>query len=149
MRKFNEKQCVQCGNIYTPLGSSSKFCSLDCRKENYAPKQRVWVQKSAIKSGRLKNPGVGKGGMIRSGKEHPSWKNGIGTYKKKGRKRLEEVSFKCERCDSDIDPNKKGTWATHHKDHDRTNNSDENLEILCKKCHQIEHECWKALSIKV
>lgn len=35
-------------------------------------------------------------------------------------------------------------WVGHHKDHDRTNNTIENLSLLCKRCHQIEHECCKA-----
>jgi 5-methylcytosine-specific restriction endonuclease McrA len=32
----------------------------------------------------------------------------------------------------------------HHKDHNSHNNVIENLVLLCKQCHQIEHECWKA-----
>jgi hypothetical protein len=35
-------------------------------------------------------------------------------------------------------------WVVHHRDHDRSNNVDENFELLCKRCHQIEHECHKA-----
>lgn len=33
----------------------------------------------------------------------------------------------------------------HHKDHNRKNNREENFELLCKRCHQVEHECWKNL----
>lgn len=34
----------------------------------------------------------------------------------------------------------------HHKDHDRKHNVLSNLELVCKRCHQIEHECWLAFS---
>ena len=32
----------------------------------------------------------------------------------------------------------------HHIDHDRHNNVLSNMEGLCKRCHQLEHECGKA-----
>ena len=36
--------------------------------------------------------------------------------------------------------------AVHHKDHNRKNNVESNFELLCKRCHQVEHECWKNLT---
>jgi hypothetical protein len=45
----------------------------------------------------------------------------------------------CERCGS----NEK--LLVHHKDRDRYNNVKENLGCLCKRCHQLEHECGKHL----
>lgn len=45
--------------------------------------------------------------------------------------------FKCERCDS-VDKDKE--QHRHHKDRDRSNNTPENLEVLCPTCHRLEHE---------
>lgn len=41
---------------------------------------------------------------------------------------------KCELCGSTKN------LVVHHIDHNRRNNSKENLMVLCKKCHQ-EHHC--------
>lgn len=43
----------------------------------------------------------------------------------------------CERCYSI------NGLLVHHKDRDFSNNVPENLETLCKRCHQIEHKCWE------
>lgn len=43
---------------------------------------------------------------------------------------------KCNRCQFDSCPE---ILVVHHKDEDRSNNSLENLEVLCPNCHAIEH----------
>ena len=40
----------------------------------------------------------------------------------------------CERCGS------RRQIIVHHKDHDNTNNAVENLEVLCRSCHNVEHK---------
>lgn len=140
------KTCRRCKEEYenkSPRQWYCEPCAVEVPKEN----SRRANANHRRKLGR--QVGVGSGGTQLKGEESPYWKTGIGTYKKKGRKKLEQLGFKCERCDCDIDQDKKGSWATHHKDHNRQNNKDENLEVLCKRCHQVEHECWKALSVKV
>lgn len=47
----------------------------------------------------------------------------------------------CEQCHVFIDYLNTYKWCVHHKDHNRTNNTLENLELLCKRCHQLEHGC--------
>src|SRR3970282_53385 len=42
-------------------------------------------------------------------------------------------NLKCERCGLD-EP-----LVVHHRNRDRTNNSPENIEILCANCHYKEH----------
>ena len=39
-----------------------------------------------------------------------------------------------------------GQWTTHHRDHNHQNNpkDGQNWELLCKRCHQVEHKCWLA-----
>ena len=42
----------------------------------------------------------------------------------------------CERCQFDKHA---AAIVIHHKDRNRENNTDENLEVLCANCHAIEH----------
>lgn len=43
---------------------------------------------------------------------------------------------RCNRCGYDTHVK---ILVVHHRDRDRTNNTSENLEILCPNCHAIEH----------
>jgi hypothetical protein len=43
---------------------------------------------------------------------------------------------KCERCGYD---KHEAAIIVHHKDRNRENDADENLEVLCAICHAIEH----------
>jgi len=86
-----------------------------------------------------KRIGCGSGNNQGSGVSHHSYKDGNRSYyhhKKKA----------CERCRS------KKSLCVHHKDRDRTNNSLDNLETLCKSCHQSEHSAeisqGRAIGIK-
>lgn len=52
-----------------------------------------------------------------------------------------EVAFrdsekKCEACGFDKHP---AAIIVHHKDRDRSNNTIDNLQVLCSNCHMIEH----------
>lgn len=47
----------------------------------------------------------------------------------------EFLGDECERCGSDKN------LLVHHRDDDFTNNNEENLETLCRRCHQIHHRC--------
>jgi len=66
---------------------------------------------------------------------NPAWKGGgKGYWRAKGRKvAYANLSHNCNRCIS--------IWKLeiHHKDKNVKNNSLSNLEILCGKCHRIEH----------
>lgn len=42
----------------------------------------------------------------------------------------------CERCGYDTH---EAAIIVHHKDRNRLNDADENLEVLCANCHAIEH----------
>lgn len=70
--------------------------------------------------------------------------HGLSVFRRWAKERLQELNYLCERCKCEIDTTVRGTWAGHHKDHDRAHNVKDNLEVLCKRCHQVEHECWKA-----
>ena len=69
-------------------------------------------------------------GYNQYGTNNNNYVNGARSYQK-------AIGDKCERCGSTY------YLLVHHKDRDRSNNDPENLETLCKSCHQREHEVWK------
>ena len=148
MRILNDRQCNMCTQFYTPTGSNSKHCA-ECLKIHKKEVARVGTATYRNRHNLIKNPGVGSGNSQLKGKDSPYFKSGIGLYKKLGKALMLAQDCKCSRCGIQVNINKKGSWATHHKDHNRSNNEVENLEPLCKRCHQIEHKCWEAFSVKV
>ena len=138
MRTFKEKICLHCGNLYQPVGSSSKFCCLDCRTAFYkqSGKSKHWRDTFNLKQGVA--VGVGSGGLTGSWKENPNYSYGRHSFINHGRK-LKLSGQPCNRCGKDLTNAGRGEWCSHHKDHNRQNNSPENCELLCKKCHQIHH----------
>lgn len=49
--------------------------------------------------------------------------------------------FLCEDCDERSDRHE---WPRHHKDEDRSNNTNENIAILCNSCHAKEHDQYRS-----
>jgi hypothetical protein len=112
-------------------------------EEERKKKRREYMAAYRARKGIIKCPGVGKGGNQKHGADNPQYKNGSRYYQNNRRVILKEREF-CERCGEylvDLGPQ---MWVVHHKDHDRTNNVYENFELLCKRCHQVEHKCWEA-----
>jgi len=70
--------------------------------------------------------------------KNPSWKGGrsVTYYRRLFNEVLPKVCSNCGNTDN---------LVVHHLDHDRTNNQLENLTVLCKRCHQIHHDCTKNL----
>ncbi len=130
--------CLLCNIIFIRTGRNHRYC-LQCAKLKQKENVSNWQKKY-----RTLNPGVGSGGTTGFEKDNPYYRHGQCVFRRWAKERLKQLSFCCERCGSYIDVAHRGSWAGHHKDHNRSNNVKENLEVLCKKCHQIEHECWKA-----
>jgi len=59
--------------------------------------------------------------------------NGESSYR---RLALLEYGYKCQKCGYEAN---KAAIEVHHKDHNRENNTIENLEVLCANCHAIHH----------
>lgn len=74
------------------------------------------------------------------GKESPCYKTGIGFFFAYRRSLKGKPKF-CNRCGKDLTNANRYTWCLHHIDHDRTHNTIDNFELLCKRCHQLEHSC--------
>lgn len=144
MAVFKERKCEVCTNFFTPKGPAGRFCEV-CSEQKRLDAARRGTMNYRIRNGLVQNSGVGKGGANKRGSEDTQFETGI-AYFMKSRKKIKEERRFCERCSKDLLGANRWQWVIHHKDHDRTNNIDENFELLCKRCHQIEHECHKAFS---
>jgi len=140
MVKCKEKICVNCGDNYLPTGRCSKYCPI-CKpllsKEMQKKAQKRWN----IEQGIFK--GTGSGSTTGAGAENFMYSHGRCTFRRWAKEKKLSVGI-CEACGKDIKEATHYEWVGHHKDHNPMNNVIENLVLLCKKCHQIEHECWKA-----
>ena len=136
MPTFNEKPCSVCGILFTPLGPASKYCRICAARKRAESREKDKISRRT---------GVGSGNSpTNRGTTHPNYKTGIGMYKKIRDSKAAAQGYLCSRCSSNLDITNPYKWCGHHIDHDRTNNVESNIEILCKSCHQKEHECWKA-----
>jgi hypothetical protein len=147
MRILKDRNCLICNIIYTPTGSCSKHCET-CAKHYKRTKAAADQQAYRIRNGLIKNPGVGSGNGAGKGKDHHSYVNGLGCDFQNVRKRIKEERRYCQKCDKDLIDATRYHWCIHHIDHDRTNNVETNFQLLCKRCHQIEHECHKAFGTR-
>lgn len=127
------KVCKSCGNEFQQRGHNHKRCDPCARTKNLV-NMRQW---------RLDNVVTGQGSGALPGKDNPSYKDGLFIFRTLAKQRLKDNHYCCERCGKTIENLRYG-WAGHHKDHDRTHNTEDNLEVVCKRCHQIEHKCWEA-----
>ena len=118
--KKKENYCLNCGCSITSKG---KYCSNKCQTEF---QYKEYIQK---------------------------WKDGIengmrGEYliSRHVRKYLmEKFNYKCSKCGwGEINPYTNNIpLEVHHKDGDYTNNSEDNLDLLCPNCHSLT-ETYKA-----
>jgi len=143
MKKFKDKVCPDCGVLFTPTGPSAKRCST-CARSIRRYKARVNTQAYRVRHGLVQKPGVGKGGNQLKGSDNPMYKNGS-RYFQNTRELIRTERRYCERCGKDLLNVGQHYWCVHHRDHNRDNNTDDNYELLCKRCHQLEHECGKNL----
>lgn len=83
-----------------------------------------------------------KGNYDQAGPKNNHWRGGVSPsyYQKIAYAHYGRV---CQRCGEPA-------VLVHHKDEDRGNNEVDNLEPLCKRCHQVLiHDCTKNLPEKV
>jgi hypothetical protein len=141
MNRHKERVCISCGCAFSPSGPRSVRC-VYCTKEHKRKYQREYQMEWRRKNGDTA-VGVGKGGSNQAGSEHPQFKTGMGQFYKLRRILKRELN-RCEFCGKDLSDADRFSWCVHHRDRDRTHNTKDNLILLCKSCHQKEHECWKA-----
>lgn len=160
--KGRSHTCVKCDNcstlFYKPTRflkkSDSNFCSRECKTEDNTKKNTVQVVCSHCgtlctkKNSSLKNSKSGLYFCSRSCKDNGQsiefgikeiwpahYTDGSGiNYREKLLSKTE--IHECAECGYKEHPE---ILQAHHKDRDRTNNTLDNLELLCPNCHQWEH----------
>lgn len=112
------RECNRCGNNYIVKSYRQKYCEY-CQILLDRERCNAHYHKTKVLIGRKHLVGENANG----------YKNGIALYPELAK----TPGIKCNRCGS------KAFLLVHHKDRNRENNSPENLEVLCKACHQFEH----------
>ena len=140
MRKLKKRNCNVCGQLYLPTGSCSKYCPV-CRPIETERIAREGIKRWGYAKGYLN--GKGSGSATGKGKDNHMYKYGLIQFKRWAKERKLTVGI-CEICGKDIKQATRYHWVGHHIDHNRQNNDISNLLVICKQCHQKEHECWKA-----
>ena len=104
-----------------------------CKKEVWRMPKEQKKSKSGLFFCSKKCSMSWKNSTVLSRENHPNWGGGLATYRdymiRKGGEKV------CSRCGI----NDFRVLAVHHIDHDRNNNSLQNLLWLCRNCHCLEH----------
>lgn len=127
------RKCRGCPTIFVPTGRNQPFCG-ECQ----AFRKLVQVRQQCYRRTERRGgkAGVGSGGANEGGCHSQKYREWFlnDLY-------AEQEGF-CAHCGEWHE--KDANFLIHHKDHNRDNNVKINLELVCKRCHQIEHECWLA-----
>ena len=123
------KECARCGAQFRPTGPNTKRCS-KCRYVHHLEYCKEKHHSTYIKKG-----------YNQKGEKNNAWKGGVSPAY------YQRIAFSihgllCVRC------SRKGVLV-HHLDGDHANSSPDNLEVLCKRCHQVGHDCASNLPKKV
>lgn len=121
------KICIDCNHEFEAK-TSAKRCAI-CQTEFRKINNRQRALRSAYKSGRIKEPGVGSGNSS-TNKNRPL---SIQTYRRVLKDHCEECGKQRPRSYNPWE------WCVHHKDENRYNNDPDNLITVCKSCHQRIH----------
>ena len=138
MKNYPPRACTLCGNTYVPTGPAQQFCR-ECGVPRAKAIARAHTDRHRAASG--VRVGIGSGNAQGRGPANHSWKTGVSRFKAFSRTARQTIRF-CQRCQKDLLNAPTGHWAVHHVDHDQTHNDPSNWELLCKRCHQLEHRCW-------
>jgi hypothetical protein len=113
--------CIRCKKLFRPTGRNCKRCP-ECRKLHASEGAKDRHKRTYERKGHNQ-----------LGPNNNAWKGGIASSVYR-RIAYEHYGKVCQRC---------GAVAVlvHHKNEDRYDSSVENLEPLCKRCHQLHHDC--------
>lgn len=156
--------CATCGKSFIPDKPGRKYCSQICFHKNppwnkgTKGLQKAWNRQdlyatceycgkdfkivlSRVATARFcsracQNKWLGEKHKENTGPRNSGFKNGSTTSYYR-REAFKLFGTQCQRCGSTE------KLVVHHKDGNRKNNPPDgsNWEILCKRCHQIHHDC--------
>ncbi len=133
------KVCQVCGAEYRNTGPAQKYCQVcgpSIKRKNRRRSIDAYRKRQGVRVG------AGSGGA-QEGPDNHQWKGGVAAYR-----RMKPDATYCERCGRE-DVGEKWSFVRHHRDYNRKNNHISNIEFLCKRCHQLEHNCQDNLPNKV
>lgn len=136
------KLCKMCTTEYQETGPAQRYCP-HCQVVRAA---EVKLQRKAYAERKRRARGAKVGRGAPAGAAHPNYKHGWYVAQTQARQILEERR-ECERCSTNLIGVSKWHWVMHHRDHNHANHAEENLELLCKSCHQMEHNCINNLKV--
>lgn len=142
--------CERCGKPFVPRSPRAIFCD-NCKDEHEREKARERYIKNGRKQTSAQNWKYVNGKKVyvpvgeyhNSGKDNGNYKNGTGIDW--FAEALKVLPAKCNRCGKTEEELQAETGSSirclllHHRDGVHTNNSPDNWEILCKRCHQLHH----------
>lgn len=115
--------CIHCEkDIPRRKRKNAIYCSNRCRDAFVSYRHK-------LKHNLINKPGVGSGGN-QEGESNHQWKDGKTLFRKRA---FSHYPHECNRC------KRVNNLTVHHQDRNRLNNNLDNLEILCKRCHQALH----------
>jgi hypothetical protein len=149
-RKAKYIDCAHCGKSFlTRIDQPDKYCSRKCSA--LSNRNRVELpcdycnEVFECKVSRLKNSKSGLHFCSRECKEKAQSLDGgfeeiqpehYGTGTPRYRERaFQKYGIRCKDCDEE----RRYLLTVHHKDGNRENGSDDNLEVLCMNCHGKRH----------
>lgn len=140
VRIASKSTCLICGNEFEHISSratKAKYCSRSCYYKAMKQKGKtIYICKHCGKDFRAPKSTnriyCSKDCVGKASKElwNPNASSIRRTMNRKG------MLHQCERCGYSTEPSILGV---HHKDRNRKNNKQSNLEVLCPNCHSLEH----------
>jgi len=153
--------CEYCGKEFyvKPCKKNAKYCSNKCRHSSgHSEETKEKLRQKALEQFKDGVPQetkdkIGKAQIgQRLGSKNPAWlggksfeKYGMEFNNKLREKIRQRDNYKCQMCwttENDVDHK----LSVHHIDYDKKNNSENNLILLCRKCHSktnFTREDWQ------
>ena len=116
------KNCLRCERLFVPTGQNQKRCA-ECARVHQLEANRERWHRTYVK----------KGARDQRGEKNHQWNGGTSPSSYR-RICFAAHGYRCFRCGGE-------GKLVPHLDEDRENNTVENLRPICKRCHQIEHDC--------
>lgn len=124
--RFCSRRCLGLGTVAGKNKNRVPIACIECGAQFEVPQCQITYRKTCSKRCLGKHQSKTRSGVYGVGESNPMYKSGISMYRRRKKKA-------CERC---AETRK---LLVHHKNRDREDNRDENLETLCYGCHVIEH----------